>query len=56
MKLMIFIGLTIGGTVGGWLGAAFAHGNWFSVWSIFLSTIGSFVGIWGGYKAGQYLF
>jgi hypothetical protein len=56
MKLMIFIGITIGGTLGGWLGAAlFDHGNWLGGWSLLLSTVGSFVGIWGGFKAGQNL-
>lgn len=52
---MIFIGITIFGTLGGWVGAAMDHGNWFGVASIFLSTIGSLAGIWAGYKAGQYL-
>lgn len=53
---MIIIGVTIGGTVGGWLGAALLdHGNWLGGWSILLSTVGSFAGIWGGFKAGQYL-
>ena len=55
MKLMIIIGITIGGTIGGWLGAALLdHGNWLGGWSILLSTVGSFAGIWGGFKAGQY--
>ena len=53
MKLMIFIGITIGGAVGGWLGALLSHGDYFSGWSLFLSMIGSFVGIWAGYKAAQ---
>jgi hypothetical protein len=53
MKLMILIGITVGGGVGGWLGALMSHGNYLSGWSILLSTVGSFVGIWAGYKAGQ---
>jgi hypothetical protein len=53
---MILIGITIGGTIGGWLGAALLdHGNWLGGWSILLSTIGSFGGIWAGFKAGQYI-
>lgn len=53
---MITIGLFVGGTIGGWIGAAlFDHGNWFGEWSIFLSAIGSFAGIWAGYKASQYI-
>jgi hypothetical protein len=56
MKLMIFIGITIGGTIGGWLGAALLDGgNWFGLWSIALSGVGSIAGVFGGYQAGQYL-
>jgi hypothetical protein len=55
MKLMIFIGVTVFGTVGGWIGALMSHGNWLSSWSILLSTVGSLAGIWAGYKAAQYL-
>lgn len=53
---MIFLGVTIFGTLGGWIGAAMDHGNWFGAWSILLGGVGSFVGIWAGYKAGQNLF
>ncbi|HEX4775003.1 MAG TPA: hypothetical protein VH234_05810 [Candidatus Saccharimonadales bacterium] len=56
MKLMIFLGVTIFGTLGGWLGALMDHGNWFGGWSILFYAIGSFVGIWAGYRAGQNLF
>jgi uncharacterized protein YcfJ len=55
MKLMIFIGITIGSLIGGWLGAAMSHGNWLSGWSILLSGVGSLAGIWAGYRAGQSL-
>jgi CHASE2 domain-containing sensor protein len=55
MKLMIIIGITVIGSLGSWIGAALDHGNWFGPWSILLGTIGSFVGIWAGYKAGQNL-
>ena len=56
MKLMIFLGVTIFGTIGGWLGAtAFDRGNWFGAWSILFSVIGSFFGVWIGFKAGQYI-
>ena len=53
---MILIGVTVCGTLGGWLGAALSHGNWFGGWSILLGAVGSFAGIWVGYKAGQSLF
>lgn len=55
MKLMIFIGITVVGTLGSWLGAVMSNGNWFGAWSILLGTVGSFVGIWVGYKASQSL-
>ena len=54
MKLMIFLGIAIFGTIGGWIGAAASGGNWLSPWSILLSTVGSFFGIYAGLKAGQY--
>ena len=50
MKLMITIGITIGGTIGGWLGAAMTNGNWFSITSLFLSGVGSVLGVILGYK------
>jgi uncharacterized membrane protein YeaQ/YmgE (transglycosylase-associated protein family) len=55
MKLMIMIGITVIGTLGGWLGSLMDHGNMFGIWGILLGTVGSFVGIYVGYKAGQYL-
>jgi len=55
MKLMILVGITAVGTLGGWLGALMDHGNWFGGWSMLLGTVGSLAGIWVGYKAGQYL-
>jgi hypothetical protein len=54
MKTLIYVGLFVGSTVGGWLGAVVAHGNWLSVWSVLGDTIGAFAGIWAGYKASQY--
>ena len=55
MKLMIMLGLITGGIVGGWLGELVDHGNWFGGWSILLSTVGSIIGVWLGFKAGQYI-
>jgi hypothetical protein len=56
MKLMIFVGITVFGTIGAWLGAAMLdHGNYLGGWSILFSALGSFFGIWAGYKAGQYI-
>lgn len=50
MKLMISLGVIIGGLVGAWLGGLLDHGNSFGGWSLLLSTVGSLVGIWAGYK------
>jgi len=47
---MITIGILVGGTVGGWLGALMSNNNWMSGWSILLSGVGSIVGIWVGFK------
>ena len=55
MKLMITIGVLVVGTIGSWLGALMDHGNWLGGWSLLLGTIGSFAGIWVGYKASQYV-
>ena len=54
MKLMIFIGVTVVGGIGSWLGAALSHNNYFSAASILLGAVGSLLGIWVGYKAAQY--
>jgi uncharacterized protein YcfJ len=53
MKTMIWIGITIGGLLGGWLGSLLDHGNFFGIWGILLSTIGSVAGIYVGYRVGQ---
>lgn len=53
MKLMIWIGIAVGGTFGSFLGALFDQGNWLGGWSILMSGIGCFVGLWVGYKIGK---
>ena len=53
---MIFLGVTIFGTIGGWIGASwFDHGNWFGAVSLILSVVGSFFGVWVGFKAGKWV-
>jgi hypothetical protein len=48
---MITLGIFVGSSVGTWAGAALLdHGNYLGGWSILLGAVGSFVGIWGGYK------
>lgn len=56
MKLMIWIGIAIGSTIGGIAGAAIDGGNWLGAWSIIGTGLGSFVGLWAGYKIGQAYF
>ncbi len=53
MKLLITVSVIVFGSLGGWLGSALDHGNMFGGWSIFFGAIGSFVGIYIGYKAGN---
>ena len=55
MKKYITLGVLIFGSLGGWLGTAMDHGNGFGGWAILLGTLGSFFGIWAGYKVAQYL-
>jgi hypothetical protein len=59
MKFMISLGIIVGATIGGGVGNLFDHQSFFSLtnfggWSILFSTLGSFVGIWAGYKAYKY--
>jgi len=48
MKLMIWTGIILGGAIGGLAGAMLDGG--LGLWSVLLSTVGSLVGIWAGYK------
>jgi hypothetical protein len=57
MKLMISIGIFVGGIVGAWIGAAlFDHGNQLGGWSLLFGAVGSFAGIWLGVKLGRAFF
>lgn len=49
----MYVGLTIGSLVGGWLGSLIDHNPLFGPWSLLLGTLGAFVGIWAGYKIGK---
>ena len=51
MKSLIWIGITIGGLVGGWIGTLLDHGNGLGGWSILLGMLGSLAGIWLAVKA-----
>ncbi len=52
-KTYIWLGIFIGGGVGGLLGSMFDHGSMIGLWSILLSGIGSIAGIFAGYKLGD---
>ena len=53
---MIWIGIGVGGAIGALLGTALDHGNGLGAWSILLSGIGSFGGLWIGYRIGKAYF
>ena len=53
MKLLIWVGITVGGSLGSWLGAVMDHGNWLGLASILLGGAGSLAGIWVAYKINQ---
>lgn len=52
-KTLIYIGIFVGGILGGWLGSLLDNGNMFGLWGIAGSTLGGFAGIWAGYKIGS---
>jgi hypothetical protein len=52
-KTLIYIGIAIFGTAGGWLGSMLDGGNLFGLWSILGSTVGGLLGIWVGFKIGN---
>jgi hypothetical protein len=51
-KKIIWIGMTVGSTIGGFIPSLW-HAGMFSMWSIVLSTIGGIAGIWAGYQIGR---
>ena len=52
-KRLIYLGLFVGSTIGGLIGAAIDKGNGLGLWSFALGTVGSLVGIWVAYKYSQ---
>lgn len=52
-KHYIWLGIFIGSTIGSLIGAAIDHGNGLGFWTLALGTVGSFAGIWAGYKIGN---
>ena len=53
MKMIISFSIIVFSTLGGWIGQVIDKGNWLGGWSILLGIIGSFAGVWIGYKLGQ---
>jgi uncharacterized membrane protein YeaQ/YmgE (transglycosylase-associated protein family) len=54
MKIIISFSIFIFSSIGGWIGQTIDHGNWLGGWSILLSIIGAFMGVWIGYKGSKY--
>jgi phage tail tape-measure protein len=52
MKGLIYLGIFVGGTIGSYIPVLFGQGI-FSAASIIGSAVGSFVGLWAGYKLGS---
>jgi hypothetical protein len=52
MKGLIYLGITIGGLIGGYIPVIFGQSA-FSMVSILAGAAGSFVGLWAGYKIGN---
>ncbi|MFA6307209.1 MAG: hypothetical protein WC639_05395 [Patescibacteria group bacterium] len=52
-KTLVWIGVFIGGAVGGYIPTLFGAGG-FSVESVIGNTIGGLIGIWAGFKASQF--
>lgn len=50
LKSYIWLGLGIGGTMGGFLGYLLDHNNPLGLWSILLGSLGSLAGIWLSYR------
>ena len=53
-KVLIWIGLLVGSTAGGYVPTAFGVGL-FSLWSVVGSVVGGVAGIFAGYKLAQWL-
>jgi hypothetical protein len=55
MKLMIYVGAFVGSIVGSWLPVVLLHQGWLSGAAIIGGFVGMGVGIWAGWKAGDWI-
>lgn len=53
-KTYIWIGIIVGGIIGGAVGSLLDHGNILGLWGIVLSGVGSIAGIFAAYKLSNY--
>jgi uncharacterized membrane protein YeaQ/YmgE (transglycosylase-associated protein family) len=54
MKMVISFSILVFSSIGGWIGQVMDKGNWLGGWSLLIGTVGAFMGVWIGYKAGKY--
>ena len=52
-KLLIFVGMTVGSIIGGYIPSLFGAGL-FSYSSVLFSGIGAIAGVWAGYKLSNF--
>lgn len=52
-KHLIYLGIFVGSSLGGWVGSLLDHGNFFGLWGIVLGGVGALVGVWAGYQLGN---
>jgi uncharacterized membrane protein len=55
LKILIYIFASIGGLAGAYVPAIFGNNNMLSGWSLLCGFVGTIIGIWVGYKVGQYI-
>jgi hypothetical protein len=52
---MLYLGSGIGGVIGAYIPVLLGDSNPFSGWSLLAGFVGTIVGLWMGYKLGQYI-
>ena len=52
--MVISFSILVFSSIGGWIGQVMDKGNWLGGWSLLIGTLGAFMGVWIGYKAGKY--